>query len=221
MHSYLLPLEKIFQQQANKTKAAGAKAYLLNQFEFYGIAMAERRKICKEFIKANPISSITEVEKIVKEAWQLPQREWQYFGIELLAHYKKQWKILTIKIIEYCITHKSCWDTVDSIADAWAGEYFKLFPEQIISITGKWNLSENMWLQRCSLLFQKKYKDKTDTKLFSKYIKRHASSKEFFIRKAIGWSLREYAKTNPLWVKKFVESNELSQLSKREALKHL
>ncbi len=220
MHSYLLALEKTFQQHANKTKAAGAKAYLLNQFEFYGIAMTERRKICKDFIKANPLSSITEVEKIVKQTWQLPEREWQYLALELLAHYKKQWKISTIKIIEYCITHKSWWDTVDSIADAWAGEYFKLFPEQMISITGNWNQSENMWLQRCSLLFQKKYKDKTDTKLFSKYIKHLASSKEFFIRKAIGWSLREYAKTNPSWVKKFVESNELSPLSKREALKH-
>ncbi|HVX28556.1 MAG TPA: DNA alkylation repair protein [Parafilimonas sp.] len=220
MHSYLLPLEKTFQQHANKTKAAGAKAYLLNQFEFYGLIMAERRKICKDFIKSNPISSIAEIEKIVKQAWQLPEREWQYFALELLAHYKKQWKLSTIKIIEYCITHKSWWDTVDSIADAWAGEYFKLFPEQMISITGKWNQSENMWLQRCSLLFQKKYKDKTDTKLFSKYIKHLASSKEFFVRKAIGWSLREYAKTNPSWVKNFVESNELSPLSKREALKH-
>ncbi len=220
MHSYLLPLEKTFQQHANKTKAAGAKAYLLNQFEFYGLIMAERRKICKDFIKSNSISSITEVEKIIKQAWQLPEREWQYFALELLAHYKKHWKISTIKIIEYCITHKSWWDTVDSIADAWAGEYFKLFPEQMISITGKWNQSENMWLQRCSLLFQKKYKDKTDTKLFSKYIKHLASSKEFFIRKAIGWSLREYAKTNPSWVKNFVGSNELSPLSKREALKH-
>ena len=156
----------------------------------------------------------------MKEAWQLPEREWQYFALELLAHYKKQWRISTVKIIEYCIIHKSWWDTVDGIADVWAGEYFKLFPQQITSITGKWNQSENMWLQRCSLLFQKKYKGKTDTKLFSKYIKHLSSSKEFFIRKAIGWALREYAKTNPSWVKNFVESNELSPLSKREALKH-
>lgn len=220
MNAYLIPLEKTFKQHANKTRAEGAKAYLLNQFEFYGIAMSERRKLCKAFIKANPLSSLSEVEKIVKTAWQLPVREWQYFGIELLEYYKKQWKISTIKIIEYCIVHKSWWDTVDAMADAWSGVYFKLFPGQIIPVTGKWNTSGNMWLQRTSLLFQKKYKQTTDADLLAKYIRHLASSDEFFIRKAIGWMLREYAKTNPEWVKQFVTSNTLSPLSKREALKH-
>jgi 3-methyladenine DNA glycosylase AlkD len=222
MNSYLLPLQRIFEQHANKERAAGAKAYLLNQFEFYGIAMPVLRKLCKAYLKANPLPSISVVEKIVKEAWQLPQREWQYFSIELLSHYKKQWRNLTINLLEYCTTHKSWWDTVDAIADAWAGEYFKLFPEQVKSITGKWNQSDDMWLQRSSLLFQKKYKHATDTKLLSKYIKNLISSNEFFIRKAIGWILREYAKTDPAWVKQFVQlNNDLSSLSRREALKHL
>lgn len=221
MNNYLLPLQKIFQQYANAAKASGAKAYMLNQFEFYGIAMAERRKLCKAFIKANTLSSITEVENIVKQAWQLPERECQYFAVELLEHYKKQWKISTIKLIEYCITHKSWWDTVDAIADAWAGEYFKLFPQQIRAITTAWNAAENIWLQRSSLLFQKKYKQSTDTKLLSEYIQNLAASNEFFIRKAIGWILREYAKTNAKWVRDFVGKNELSSLSKREALKHI
>jgi 3-methyladenine DNA glycosylase AlkD len=78
-----------------------------------------------------------------------------------------------------------------------------------------------MWLQRCSLLFQKKYKKATDVKLLGKYILHLSGSKEFFIRKAIGWMLREYAKTDPAWVKKFVDTHELSPLSKKEALKHL
>jgi len=220
MNNYLLPLQKIFLQHANATNAGGAKAYMLNQFEYYGIKMAERRKLCKDFIKAHPLSSVTETEKIIKQAWQLPEREWQYFAIELLSYYKKQWKVSTIKTIEYCITHKSWWDTVDAIADAWAGEYFKLFPHQIITITAAWNGSDNMWLQRSSLLFQKKYKQQTDNILLAKYIKHLSASNEFFIRKAIGWILREYAKTNAEWVKNFVESNQLSPLSRREALKH-
>ncbi len=221
MNTYLLPLQKIFEQHANKERAAGTKAYLLNQFEFYGIAMPVSRKLCKDFIKTNPLPSISTVEKIIKETWKLPQREWQYFALELLAHYKREWKISTIKTIEYCITHKSWWDTVDAIADAWAGEYFKLFPEQIKPVTRQWNRSDNMWLQRSSLLFQKKYKQSTDTKLLAAYIKHLTPSNEFFIRKAIGWMLREYAKTNPEWVKQFVEkNNDLSPLSRREALKH-
>ena len=220
MHPYLSALEKQFRKNANKTKAAGAKAYLLHQFEFYGLQAPERRKICKLYLQDNPVPTMQEVEKIVKEAWQLAEREWQYFAIELLAHYKKQWKPPVIILMEYCITHKSWWDTVDAIADGWAGEYFKLFPLQTVTVTGRWNLSENMWLQRCSLLFQKKYKHNTDTELLSQYIRHLSSSKEFFIRKAIGWMLREYAKTNPGWVKRFVETNDLSPLSRREALKH-
>lgn len=221
MNNYLLPLEKILQQHADITRAAGAKAYLLNQFESYGIVMAERRKLCKDFIKRNPLPDIAEVENIVKQAWQLPEREWQYFAIELLAHYKKQWTPSTIKIMEYGITHKSWWDTVDAIADAWAGEYFKLFPQQMKAVTAAWNVSENIWLQRSSLMFQKKYKQQTDAVLLATYIQHLSQSKEFFIRKAIGWALREYAKTDPGWVKDFVEANELSPLSRREALKHL
>lgn len=221
MTTFLLPLELQLIRHADATRSAGMKAYMRHQFEFYGVAMAERRKICKSFIKSNPLSSVTEVEKIVKQAWNEPQREWQYFAIELLAHYKKKWKESTIKIIEYCITNKSWWDTVDAMADEWSGVFFKIFPEQIPVITGRWNRSENMWLQRTSLLFQKKYKEGTDTALLSKYIKQLSTSEEFFIRKAIGWILREYAKTNPAWVKDFIGKNKLSPLSKREAIKNI
>ena len=210
MVSYHIRLEQQFLRHADPARAVGASAYMLNQFEFYGIPMPERRKICHAFIKTNPLASINGVEKVVKDSWKLPEREWQYFAIELLAYYKKQWKFSTIEVIEYCIIHKSWWDTVDWIADALAGEYFILFPEQTLSITGKWNRSDNMWLQRSSLLFQKKYKNATDTELLRKYILHLSGSKEFFIRKAIGWILREYAKTDPVWVKNFVQSNELS-----------
>ena len=78
-----------------------------------------------------------------------------------------------------------------------------------------------MWLQRSSLLFQNKYKSKTDTELLSNYIIHLSPSKEFFIQKAIGWVLREYAKTNPDWVVAFVSNHALPSLSKREAMKHL
>lgn len=220
MVTYLSYLEKQFKHQADPVKAAGAKAYLLNQFEFYGLSVPHARKLSRDFIKANEIPTIKEVERIVKASWMLPQREWQYFAIELLSFYKKQWKASTIKLIEFGITHKSWWDTVDTISDTWAGEYFKLFPGQVKTVTAKWNQNNNIWLQRSSLLFQKKYKQQTDTQLLAEYIQHLSSSKEFFIRKAIGWILREYAKTNPVWVKRFVVQNPLSPLSKREALKH-
>jgi 3-methyladenine DNA glycosylase AlkD len=123
--------------------------------------------------------------------------------------------------MEYCITNRSWWDTVDFIATECLGPYFKMYPKHILRITKQWNQSTNMWLQRSSLLFQKNYKKDTDTKLLSEYILNLTSSKEFFIQKAIGWMLREYGKTDAAWVVNFVNKNELAPLSKREAIKHL
>lgn len=124
-------------------------------------------------------------------------------------------------MMEFCLTHKSWWDSVDHIASEWLGSYFKQFPEKIAAVTGKWNRSDNIWLQRSSIMFQKSYKKDTDTVLLASYILHCKDSDEFFIRKAIGWALREYSKTDPGWVKKFVQQQALSPLSKREALKRI
>jgi 3-methyladenine DNA glycosylase AlkD len=123
--------------------------------------------------------------------------------------------------MEYCLVHMSWWDSVDGIASEWLGLYFKTFPEQIIPVTSKWIASNNIWLQRSCILFQKTYKKTTDIQLLGKYILHCSHSKEFFIQKAIGWALREYSKTDSNWVTAFVAKNPLAPLSKREALKWL
>ena len=191
-----------------------------NQFEFYGFQTPVRRMLTRE-IFAQGLPSVDQVPVIVKDAWQLPQREFQYFSIELVARLKKEWTPEMIPMIEDMITDKSWWDSVDHIASMITGPYFRKFPVQIKPVTQKWNRSDNFWLQRSSILFQKAYRGKTDTALLSKYILHCAGSKEFFIQKAIGWSLREYAKTDPEWVLQFVEKHPLAALSKREALKHI
>ncbi len=194
---------------------------MLNQFEYFGIKTPARRAICKEYIKQHPVKDLKELENIVRELWKLPQREFTYFAIDLFASHKTLWKKSSIKLIEWCITQESWWESVDNIASLWTGPYFKTFPEQIIPVTGRWNKSKNLWLQRSSLMFQKAYKKETNTTLLSRYILCLADEGDFFIRKAIGWILREYGKTNPQWVKDFVRKNKLSPLSKKEALKNL
>ncbi len=220
MHKYILPVNNAFEQHANTENAAGAKAYLLNQFEFFGLKTPLRDSITKTHIKQAQLLDINEAEIVVKDLWSLPQREHQYFAIDVFAAHKKLWTTASLRLMEYCITHKSWWDSVDGIASDWTGPFFKLFPEKIPA-TKKWNESKNMWLQRSSIMFQKAYKTNTDTALLSAYILNCRGSKEFFIQKAIGWALREYSKTNPEWVKKFVADNELAPLSKREALKRI
>ncbi|HMP98599.1 MAG TPA: DNA alkylation repair protein, partial [Cyclobacteriaceae bacterium] len=116
---------------------------------------------------------------------------------------------------------KSWWDTVDLIAAKMAGNYFRIYPEQKNKYIKKWRNSKNIWLIRSAILFQLKYKTETDFNLLSDIILQHQDSNEFFIQKAIGWVLREYAYTDAAKVKKLVQTHKLKPLSMREALKHL
>lgn len=219
MHQYIKPIAELFEEYADKENALGAKAYMRNQFEFFGLKAAVRRMIIKEYLK-NDLPPENQLQTIIKELWQLPQREYQYFGITLIASYKKKWTTNFIPLLDFMISHKSWWDSVDGIASEISGPFFTKHPELIKKTTKHWNASENYWMQRSSLLFQLKYKNKTDVLLLGKYIVKLSTSKEFFIQKAIGWVLREYSKTNPDWVIDFVDQNSLSALSKREALKY-
>ena len=197
------------------------KAYMKNQFEFLGIAMPVRRSVFKEYLKKNPIENVDTLARTAKELWQLPEREFQYCAIDLLLVNHQLWNEEIIYLFEELVCTKSWWDTVDGMAYDCMGKYFKLYPQKIEKITTQWNLSDNMWLQRCSLLFQKNYKKETDVALLSKYIQQLLTSKEFFIQKSIGWILREYAKTNGDWVVTFAQQTNLPNLSRREALKHI
>lgn len=221
MHPFIQGIQQIFQQNANVTRSISAKAYMLHQFEFYGIVTAKRRKLSKDYMKENTLTSLQEIELIAKACFELREREYQYFAVELLSFYKKIWQPSIIKTIEYCLIHKSWWDSVDHIASECLTDYFKMYPNKIVSITSKWNQSNNIWLQRSSIMFQKAFKTNTNTELLGKYILNCASSKEFFVQKAIGWALREYSKTNATWVKDFVANHQLAPLSKREALKRI
>lgn len=220
MHPYIRPVASAFKFLANPDQAIPMRAYMRNQFPFHGIKTPERRAICKNHMKTTPLLTEKDLFIVVKELWNMPEREYQYFALELIGFHKRAWTKKIILLVEYCIVHKSWWDTVDALASEATGPYFSKFPEEV-SITGRWNKSENIWLNRSSLLFQKSYKKQLDTLLLSGYITKLSASNEFFIQKAIGWVLREYAKTNPTWVKSFVHKNKIAPLSKREALKNL
>ncbi|MEI8074528.1 MAG: DNA alkylation repair protein [Bacteroidota bacterium] len=221
MHPFIEPVYHAFTKEADPSNASSMKAYMLNKFEFWGIKTVVRDQIVKGYLKDHTLPDNMSLEEVIKELWEQPQREMQYFAIDLFVAHKKLWSKSSIKLIEHCITNKSWWDTVDGIASDWLGAYFKLFSEQTFLITSQWNKSNNIWLQRSSILFQKSYKKNTDTALLASHILHCKDSKEFFIRKAIGWALREYSKTNPEWVITFVSNNKLSPLSEKEALKRI
>jgi 3-methyladenine DNA glycosylase AlkD len=221
MHKFIRGVAEVYKENRDVDKAASAKAYLRNQFEFFGISTPLRRQLSKQYLAEHQLPGYRELKEIVLELYALPQREFHYFGMELIPLFKKEWKEDIIKLFEKLILTNSWWDTVDYIAPVLVGNYFKLFPDKKITITSDWNNAQNFWLQRSSLLFQKNYKEEMDRSLLAKYILHLSGCKEFFIRKAIGWVLREYARTDPQWVKNFVSRHTLSPLSKREALKRI
>jgi 3-methyladenine DNA glycosylase AlkD len=221
MDTYIENLANEFFKEKNEAYAKAQSSYMKNLFPFFGIKSPKRQEISRNFLKEYSKIEITEIHELIKLLWQKPQREFQYFGIEILSKHLKNFNEKTLEIIEYTITEKSWWDTVDLIAAKFAGQYFKLFPEKTHEITEKWINSDNIWLQRSALLFQLGYKKNTNTELMFRYILKLKDSNEFFIRKAIGWLLREYSKTNPKVVVDFVKSNTLSGLSEREAFKWL
>jgi 3-methyladenine DNA glycosylase AlkD len=210
-----------FKNKANAEKALGMEKYMKNLFPFLGISSPERKLICKELLAKKNLPEKSEAINFSKILWNKKEREFQYVAMDLLDKYKKQLEVDDIVWIEKLIVTKSWWDTVDILATHLAGEYFKKHTNKIDLITNQWNNSDNIWLQRSSLLFQLKYKQNTNVFLLENYILNLKESKEFFIRKSIGWILREYSKTNPAWVIQFLQKNELSNLSVREASKYL
>ena len=222
MHTYVAALKRLFEQNANPAQAGPMKKYMRDQFEYLGIKTPESVALQKEFYSQYGLPAITELDAILRELWALPQREFQYVAVGLLGRCEGQLPAKFINTIEYLIVTKSWWDTVDSIAGGTVGVHFLRFPEVREKYLSKWRASDNFWLRRTTILFQLGYKQNTDFDLLCEIICENLGSKEFFINKAIGWALRQYARTDPKAVKNFVNATkQLSPLSRREAMKHL
>ncbi|MCQ9352629.1 DNA alkylation repair protein [Corynebacterium sp. 153RC1] len=193
-------------------RAAGQSAYLKHQFSFLGVATTQRRAATKHIVRALRDVGKPELLAQTRQLWQMPYREYHYVACDILRAYKHP---LAPDELRYFICTHSWWDTVDALvkvvgANARSGEMLA------------WAKEENLWIRRTAILHQLGMRSETDPQLMAAIIEHNAADQEFFIRKAIGWALREYAKTNPDWVMKFLERTpELSGLSRREALKHL
>lgn len=219
--SYIAKVTTILKAHANPQNAESMVKYMRNQFAYFGIKAPILHDLFKQFIKENGVPDSSNEAEVIRALWDLPEREYQYAAMTILAESRKRPPEDRIKLLEELIITKSWWDTIDSLAANDVGLYFVRYPDSMLSYTEKWMNSGNFWLQRTALLFQLKYKTKTDTDLLFKYIGQCANVKEFFIRKAIGWVLREYSKTDAAAVLNYVEHNTLSPLSSREALKWL
>lgn len=208
-----------FYENINKEQAEWMSKYMRNLFPFLGLKKPERMALAKEFLKSRRSDGEVDWEFISK-CYSREEREFHYLAIDYLDKVKDLFTPSDLYKIEELIITKSWWDSVDAINKI-IGHVTMKYPEVKEDILLSWVKSNNIWLNRISIIFQLKYKENTDTEFLSKAILYNSSTDEFFIDKAIGWALREYSKTNREWVKNFIESNTLSKLSVREGSKYI
>ena len=204
---------------ANPDDAAAMKAYMKNKFEFLGVKTPARRKLAKAFFKQQTDSVID--WNFINEAWNNPYRELQYAALDYLEISKKLLTPYDLPHLKKLAQTKSWWDTIDFL-DRLVGSIIARFPEtKEIILT--WSRDEDIWLRRLAIDHQLLRKEKTDTELLEKILVNNLGRTEFFINKAIGWALRDYSKTNPDWVRAFIERHraEMAALSIREGSKYL
>lgn len=220
-HVLVKAIVTAFEANLNDETAIGMKAYMKDQFDYLGIKKPVRGELEKEFRKAFKELTSEEWPTVIRQLWKLPFREYQYAAIELMRLRAKELNAAHLPLLEEMIAQKSWWDSVDAIAANLVGELLKRHPELRFDVIEKWTGTGNFWFQRTCIIFQLKYGIKTDKKLLFELCTRYAGEKEFFMRKAIGWALRQYSKYDPEAVRKYVGKQPLSGLSLREASKYL
>ena len=195
-------------------------AYMRNQFPFLGIAATPRKLVAKSYFRIALQEHIIDFD-FVEKCFQQQEREYQQLAVDYLLSIQNLLTPEDLNRIKKYIVTKSWWDTVDGL-DGVVGSMTLRYPE-LKKVMVEWSQTDNIWLRRVAIDHQLLFKNKTDTLLLAEIITNNFGTKEFFINKAIGWSLRDYSKTNPQWVKDFIQkhSSQMAPLSIREGSKYL
>ena len=216
----LLNLVTDFEENRNELLAESMEKYMQDKFRFLGVRGATRTEIYKKYFPDARKTKIIDWD-FVESCWNKEEREFQYVVVYYLKAMQKFLKREDISRLKYLIVTKSWWDTVDLLA--------KVVGSLVIRIEGydqimlEWSKDSNIWLRRVAILHQLSFKEKVDEIILDKILVNNLGDSEFFINKAIGWALRDYSKSNPEWVTKFIEKNRenMANLSLREASKYL
>lgn len=211
------------EENASKELALPMESYMRGKFKFLGLKAPLRKKVLKNNFSHSNVKDKAHLKVIILELWESPYRECQYCAIEMARSNVKLFDVEDIEFFERLIITKSWWDTVDHIAANIVGPLLADLPRDTWRYSEKWILSDNLWLQRTAIIFQLFYKKDTDFTLLTDNILATLENKDFFIRKAAGWALRQYSRSNKHAVIQFIEDyrDVLSPLTIKEALKLL
>ena len=215
-----LEIKKIFAKHSDKENALAMAKYMRNLFVFYGLPTPKRKAIYKDFLKKEKKIKIIDWEFLDK-CYEDEHREFQYLVSDYLITMNKFLTYEDIPKIKKYIKTKQWWDTIDFL-DRVIGE-IGLRDKRVDDLMLEWSKDDDFWVRRIAIDHQLCRREKTNTELLEKIIVNNFGSDEFFINKAIGWALRDYSKTNPLWVKEFISKyqNKMNNLSIKEASKYI
>lgn len=225
--NWLPPIEAALRAQADAQQAVPMKAYMLEQFEFLGIRAGPRREALKQALKGLPkfTGAADELLALAQALWRLPEREFRYAAIDLLAKHHKRLDVSALPCILQLVQTEPWWDTVDGLAGVVGDIVLKAKASQadVQQHMDACLQHPHLWVRRVAMLHQLGWKGQTDQDRLFRYALALAPETDFFIRKAIGWALRDHARTQPDAVRAFLaqHAERLSGLTRREAGKHL
>lgn len=215
-------LVTVFPAAGDAGRAARAAAYMKNVAPFLGIPTPRRRALSRTVLDGTPAPGEADCAAVALRCWALREREYHYFATDYLRRHVGRCSSGLLPVTRRLVTTVPWWDTVDMLAVHVVGPLVAADPA-LRRVMDEWIEDEDLWVVRTALLHQLRHRGATDGERLFRYCLRRADHPDFFIRKAIGWALREYAGTEPGAVRDFVEGarDRLSPLSVREALKHL
>jgi 3-methyladenine DNA glycosylase AlkD len=220
MPSALNDIKAALSLLADTERAAGMRAYMRHQFEFLGVPTTARRAAVVPIFRSLQGAPNHDLIALARELWLLPQREYQYVGVDLLSRFRLHLMKKELSPILELVQQKSWWDTVDALASV-AGAIVRRHKDQrpMDRAIGH----RDLWVRRIAMLHQLGWRGETDTARLFDYAEKLSPEPDFFIRKAIGWALRDYARHDPKAIETFLVrmDDRLSPLTRREAAKHL
>lgn len=213
-------VKEAFEFLRDEENARHMEAYMRDRFKFYGLQTPERRAVYKDVIARDKKGGVIDRE-FLEQCWADEHREFQYLVTDYLRAMQKVLTYDDVPFVEQFIRSKQWWDTIDGLDRTVGGIAFR--DTRINDLMLRWSTDEDFWVRRLAIDHQLLRKNDTDEDLLEKIIVNNFGSDEFFINKAIGWSLRDYSKTNPAWVRDFIDKyrDRMAPLSLREANKYL
>lgn len=209
---------------ADPDKAEVMRAYMKSAMPFLGVQATPRRAALRKVFAEHPLGTVAEWREAVLAIWRDAEyREERYAAIDLTGfrHYRSWQTPATVPMYEEMIVTGAWWDYVDDLAIRRIGVLLAHYPDVMRPLVLDWAHGDNLWKRRTAILCQISFKERTDAGLLFACIEPSLSDTDFFARKAIGWALREYAKTAPEEVVRYVTHKRITGLSRREALRNI